>query len=361
MEDNKFIYCRAKSIMSKEEDVIALVNEVCELANDSKPSDESAQDWMIKQTYLLGCGKYRKKKAREAEVIELNEQEYAMQKGVDPEQTKRVICDTLAELPDLYHATLMAIYYDQYTVKQVAEVTGYSVGVVMNRLNYVHKYLSKKLEDHKAEHKVNVQFSVEMVYEALKQWAEPVAPKANLDAVKEELLAHSVKKGMNKQQVVVTAGIVVGLAVLSLIAILIIGSIDKQKDNPPKQQITDEDVDKEAEEDISMDSQEDVSEDSSEESKDVPNSEYILPNSDTVKLTKSDLQGLSKDQLRLARNEIFARYGMIFGNPELDAYFGEKSWYSPRVSYNDFYDTVEMNEIEEANLALILSVEEEME
>ena len=90
-------------------------------------------------------------------------------------------------------------------------------------------------------------------------------------------------------------------------------------------------------------------------------STYILTDSNTRKLTRADLQGLSKEKLRLARNEIFARHGMIFGVPDLDAYFGEKSWYKPTYSYDDFYDKVEMSAIEEANVALINQVEEAMQ
>ena len=104
MEIYKSIYCRAKSIMSKEEDVIELMKEVYSLAKKSNVSDENAEAWMIKQTYILGCGKFRKKQAREAEVIELQEHEYIAQKGINRDKTKGLICETLSELPVLYQA-----------------------------------------------------------------------------------------------------------------------------------------------------------------------------------------------------------------------------------------------------------------
>lgn len=47
------------------------------------------------------------------------------------------------------------------------------------------------------------------------------------------------------------------------------------------------------------------------------NSEYIIPDSSTRLLTAADLNGLSKNELRLARNEIFARYGRRFKDQEL--------------------------------------------
>ena len=88
-------------------------------------------------------------------------------------------------------------------------------------------------------------------------------------------------------------------------------------------------------------------------------SEYVLPNSDKEKLTRADLEGLTKEQLRLARNEIYARHGMIFGVQDLDNYFASKSWYKPTVSFTDFDNKVEMSIIEEQNIILIQQIEKE--
>ena len=52
---------------------------------------------------------------------------------------------------------------------------------------------------------------------------------------------------------------------------------------------------------------------------------------------------------------------MIFGKADLDAYFAEKSWYEPKIALDAFNDNSEMNEFEEANLSLIVSLEAELE
>lgn len=399
-ETYQSLYCRAKSIMSKEEEVLALMKEVYLLAAEANVADVNAKAWMTKQIYIHGCGKFRKKKAREAELIELLESEYEAGKGIDTDKTRELICETFMELPDLYHALLVAFYMDKYSVKELAAMTGYNAGVIINRLNYIHKYLSKRLEDYQEEHKVKVQFSVEMVYEALKQWAadntmdetvaqnlytslckeldlpvEAFADEADvsakapeeasengIDAVKEELQNYSVKKGLDKKQVALIAAIVGGLAVLALVAILVLKTGDKKEapqDNKPLVEQNEDDLqEEEMQEDNTQEdeSRDEVREEDTQVEKD---STYILPDSNTRKLTRADLQGLSKEKLRLARNEIFARHGMIFGKPDLDAYFGEKSWYTPTYSYDDFHDKVEMSAIEEANIALINQVEEE--
>ena len=58
------------------------------------------------------------------------------------------------------------------------------------------------------------------------------------------------------------------------------------------------------------------------------NRDYILPHSSTRSLTDNDLQWLTKEELWLARNEIFARYGRQFNDKTLQSYFNSKSWYT---------------------------------
>lgn len=87
--------------------------------------------------------------------------------------------------------------------------------------------------------------------------------------------------------------------------------------------------------------------------------DYILPNSDTRKYSKSELSNLSKDQLRLARNEIFARHGRKFRDKELQAYFESKSWYKGVYEPEEFDKIMnkELNSIEQDNLDIIKELE----
>lgn len=67
----------------------------------------------------------------------------------------------------------------------------------------------------------------------------------------------------------------------------------------------------------------------------------------------ADVQDLLKADLRLARNEIFARHGYIFRSDDLLQYFGRKSWYKPN---DDFHDDMFSN-MEKQNIELIKSYE----
>lgn len=70
----------------------------------------------------------------------------------------------------------------------------------------------------------------------------------------------------------------------------------------------------------------------------------------TRRLTEEDLSGLSKEELRIARNEIYARHGYIFKSADLREYFKSKSWYQEVFSSTTQFD---LNEYEHYNVDFI--------
>lgn len=87
--------------------------------------------------------------------------------------------------------------------------------------------------------------------------------------------------------------------------------------------------------------------------------EYILEDSGTRYLTKTDLMGLSEEECRLARNEIYARHGRMFKDESLQDYFEAFDWYYPSIQPGDFEESM-LNEYEIYNRDLIVEYEEEM-
>ncbi len=79
--------------------------------------------------------------------------------------------------------------------------------------------------------------------------------------------------------------------------------------------------------------------------------DFIFPDSDRVRLTREIVVRLTPAQLRIARNEIYARRGRYFRDPALAAHFGRFNWYRPYT-----WD-VPLNAIEQANVSLIASFE----
>ncbi|MEP6967786.1 MAG: YARHG domain-containing protein [Pseudomonadota bacterium] len=80
-------------------------------------------------------------------------------------------------------------------------------------------------------------------------------------------------------------------------------------------------------------------------------SDFILADSDQVALDAARIVGLSAAQLRLARNEIYARHGFIFHSADLRAYFSRFAWYRPIAS------TVTLSPVEQANVARLQAAE----
>ncbi|MBR4720916.1 MAG: YARHG domain-containing protein [Clostridia bacterium] len=78
---------------------------------------------------------------------------------------------------------------------------------------------------------------------------------------------------------------------------------------------------------------------------------YLFP-SDTQYLTEADLNGLSKFDTGLIRNEIFARKGYVFKNEPYKSYFNSQAWYNPKPSAK-----IKLNDIEKYNNDFILQYE----
>lgn len=392
-----YVYLRAKSILRRESDVQQLLREVYLKMLDSATEIEvdNLYEWLGKCAYTMGCGYYRKKKAREADNLEIDKSELLQGKIINVEDTTEVIEKSLEELPDLYQATFYAFYYDYMSVDEIAKVMDCSTGIILNRLNYTRKYMIKALENYHEETKVKVSFTVEAVCTALRKWSVDhclgmttaqtvygdICKSVNmqstaiylegkefagvkntvvyhkpddLEPLQEQFELYGKKTGVDKKIIGIVAGVVIVVAAVVLACILLLGSGDDKKEkselpNKVEEQQEEPKAEPQEEEQV-QEEQEPVSD----------TQDYIFPDSATRKLTLDEIKGHTKEELRLGRNEIYARHGMIFGVEDLDQYFLSKSWYTPSVPGEEFYDRVEMSLIEEENVSLIRQVESQM-
>ncbi|MCE2570537.1 YARHG domain-containing protein [Motilimonas eburnea] len=79
--------------------------------------------------------------------------------------------------------------------------------------------------------------------------------------------------------------------------------------------------------------------------------DYLIPDSDIRLLEQAELMKYSQQELRLIRNEIFARHGFVFQSAELNEYFLKKPWYHPLA------DDAELTDVEAENVRLIKLIE----
>lgn len=68
--------------------------------------------------------------------------------------------------------------------------------------------------------------------------------------------------------------------------------------------------------------------------------DYVIKKSNSEDLGWSDVKKFTKEELNLARNEIYARRGYKFKNKDILNYFKGKKWYKPTVDPKDFSESV---------------------
>lgn len=87
----------------------------------------------------------------------------------------------------------------------------------------------------------------------------------------------------------------------------------------------------------------------------VESSVFLLPISNSKKLTKEDLINFSNLDLKRARNEIYARYGREFVSKDMSCYFDKQSWYKINPEYSEKL----LSTLEVSNAVFILNYEKE--
>ena len=86
----------------------------------------------------------------------------------------------------------------------------------------------------------------------------------------------------------------------------------------------------------------------------------LIPDSDSRYLTEDDLKGFTAEELRIARNEIYARYGRKFSDTKLQEHFNSMDWYFPLTEPGDFDESM-LNDYEVKNLELIAKYEKKVQ
>ena len=88
-----------------------------------------------------------------------------------------------------------------------------------------------------------------------------------------------------------------------------------------------------------------------------PEEREIIWYSSEVCIDPGSIAGLEKNQLRIARNEIYARHGRKFSSADLQSYFDGCSWYHGYIEPSAF-DENSLSEVEKYNVALIGQLED---
>lgn len=88
-------------------------------------------------------------------------------------------------------------------------------------------------------------------------------------------------------------------------------------------------------------------------------SEWILYDAEWYEYSKAELESLTTEELRIARNEILANHGRKFNDVELQTYFDSLSWYDGTVEPDKFDAQMDiiLNDVEKKNIETIKTIE----
>jgi uncharacterized membrane protein YvbJ len=159
------------------------------------------------------------------------------------------------------------------------------------------------------------------------------------------------KKGLVVALVVILIAVIIAVALAFAVVYFKNNSADI--DNPEIENIMmDKDYDEDNEIEINADAEDTVDSYIDEEP---DNSDYLFP-SDKEYITENDLRSLTKEEVALIRNEIYARHGYMFQTEPYKSYFAEKEWYTPNANFNESM----FNVVEESNKDFIAKYEQKM-
>lgn len=104
---------------------------------------------------------------------------------------------------------------------------------------------------------------------------------------------------------------------------------------------------------VLKDNSDEASENSSETNINQRDSPFLIPHSDVSKVTSGDIENFSLNDIKIAKNEIYARHGYVFETENLQQYFDSQSWYEKDPTYQG-----ELEDIEAYNVRYLENAEE---
>lgn len=122
--------------------------------------------WMKQVTYSQCTRYFRKKKevlvdededgATVFDTVAEDRTEFIPGEALDQEDFRKTILGMLDTLSEEQRAAVMLYYYDELSVKQIAQIQGVSEGTVKSRLNYARKAIKSSVEDYEKRNGVKL-------------------------------------------------------------------------------------------------------------------------------------------------------------------------------------------------------------
>ncbi len=157
-----FVYAKAKFIMKNEQDALDLTQETYVQAYKGITSLEDTSNiyaWLGTIVYNQGMRIFRKKKeilldeGAEGifdEVVS-NDSDTIPEESMEAKATVDIVKGFIEELPELQKMAVLAFYYDNMKIDDIATICECSPNTIKSRLNYAKKFLKDKVEEHEKQ------------------------------------------------------------------------------------------------------------------------------------------------------------------------------------------------------------------
>lgn len=176
-----------------------------------------------------------------------------------------------------------------------------------------------------------------------------------------------VSNNKNKTEFPEIKKIVVGVLAIFILLIVIknvMGGTEKVADNSQSSSFASSNIISEdnitSDENLSNNIEEDKNLESDDYEDTRYSQDYIIPDSSETILTYSDIEGLSKQEVNYAKNEIYAKHGRKFDSQKLQSYFNRKSWYNGVIDPENFNEETMLSDIEYRNVVFLSERENSM-
>lgn len=162
-QTSDYVYKRAKFIMKNEDDTLDLMQETYTQIYKNIASLEKAENvyaWIGAIVYRQGMRIFRDKKEilvdEGAEIIfddiVSEDMEANPEESAEAKATVDIVMSLIEELPELQKAAIIAFYYDNKKIDDIATEFECSANTIKSRLNYAKKFLRDKVESHEKHH-----------------------------------------------------------------------------------------------------------------------------------------------------------------------------------------------------------------
>lgn len=323
------------------------------------------------------------------ELPELNKEFIPESYMADKEKREQIMAVIDSQLSDVQRSVILMYYYSEIGVREIAEELDCSEGTVKSRLSSARNIIYKYVTD--MQKKGEVLFSMGsipllslLLREVAKEYTVSEAQSAIIlqqcivkyDKVflsdgkaSVEQIGNGTNNGIEQTGNVSGKGVeqgAIGMAkktIITKVAVAIVGvavvgatiagiSISKKSHNNQSEAPVDQSQEVVAEVDTDGTATTAVQEASTEDDASGKKDVYILPESNTRYIKPEEITDFDTEKLNLAKNEIYARHGLVFSTDSIKKYFENCAWYEPSVASSEFSDSV-FNEYEVANIALL--------